>query len=207
MVLARKSSIWMEVLLRIATAAALSFFVWKAFQEYRTCHARHLILLVIAEVIAVFLVLIARAATSRDMRVSAVALTVGATFYFLVVDLSPGRVLIPPRLGQMLQVFGIALQILAKLWLGRRFGLLPANRGIISEGPYLLVRHPMYLGYLLNHIGFLLCCFSLHNLCVYTVLYAIQVGRIFLEEKHLAADPEYRSYMQKVRWRLVPFLF
>ena len=38
--------------------------------------------------------------------------------------------------------------IAGKVVLGRSFGLVPANRGIVARGPYLLVRHPIYAGYL-----------------------------------------------------------
>ena len=44
--------------------------------------------------------------------------------------------------------------IAGKLSLGRSFGLMPANRGIVSTGLYRVVRHPIYLGYLITHVGF-----------------------------------------------------
>ena len=31
---------------------------------------------------------------------------------------------------------------------------MPANRGVVSTGLYRLVRHPIYLGYLITHAGF-----------------------------------------------------
>jgi protein-S-isoprenylcysteine O-methyltransferase Ste14 len=33
---------------------------------------------------------------------------------------------------------------------------MPANRGVVSSGLYRLVRHPIYMGYLITHAGFLL---------------------------------------------------
>ena len=36
----------------------------------------------------------------------------------------------------------------------RSFGLMPANRGIVCTGLYRAVRHPIYAGYLVTHIGF-----------------------------------------------------
>jgi protein-S-isoprenylcysteine O-methyltransferase Ste14 len=47
--------------------------------------------------------------------------------------------------------------------LGRSFGLLPAQRGLVVVGPYRFVRHPIYFGYLIGHIGFLLVNFSWRN--------------------------------------------
>jgi len=99
------------------------------------------------------------------------------------------------------------MQVAAKLWLGRSFGLLPAHRGLVVGGPYRIVRHPMYLGYFLNHMGYLACAFSVHNLVVYGLLYAIQIGRIRTEERMLGRDPEYAAYAARVRYRFIPFLY
>ena len=46
--------------------------------------------------------------------------------------------------------------VVAKMALGRSFGLAPANRGVVVRGPYTLVRHPIYTGYLVTHVGFLM---------------------------------------------------
>jgi protein-S-isoprenylcysteine O-methyltransferase Ste14 len=91
--------------------------------------------------------------------------------------------------------------------LGRSFGLLPANRGLILRGPYRLVRHPMYFGYLLVHVGFLLLNPSLWNLMVYVAAYACQVPRLLVEERLLARDKSYAEYQQQVRYRLIPGVF
>jgi protein-S-isoprenylcysteine O-methyltransferase Ste14 len=103
---------------------------------------------------------------------------------------------------------GTGWQFTSKFFLGRSFGLLPAQRGLVLNGPYRLVRHPIYLGYLIGHIGFLLVNFSWRNLAVLALLYAAQVHRILREEAVLAANnAEYRAYQQRVRWRLLPFIF
>ena len=64
----------------------------------------------------------------------------------------------------------------------------------------------MYFGYLLNHIGFLLGSFSVHNLVVYLFFYVFQVIRILLEEKILMQDDRYVKYAQKVRFRIIPLI-
>ena len=56
----------------------------------------------------------------------------------------------------LLSACGLCVVIAGKLSLGRSFGLMPANRGIVSTGLYRVVRHPIYLGYLITHVGFLL---------------------------------------------------
>ena len=57
--------------------------------------------------------------------------------------------------GQVLQVAAFGLQIGAVLSLNRSFGLLPAHRGVKSDGLYRWVRHPLYSAYLLAHVGYL----------------------------------------------------
>ena len=43
--------------------------------------------------------------------------------------------------------------VVGKISLGRSFGLIPANRGIVSTGLYRLARDSIYLGYLITHVG------------------------------------------------------
>ena len=56
---------------------------------------------------------------------------------------------------------------MAKLVLGRAFGIVAANRGVKVLGPYCLVRPPMYAGYTLTQFGFLLAMPSRLNALFY----------------------------------------
>ena len=56
-------------------------------------------------------------------------------------------------LGIALVTFGNLLQLSAKLFLLRSFGIAPANRGIKVAGTYRFVRHPMYAGDAVMMIG------------------------------------------------------
>jgi protein-S-isoprenylcysteine O-methyltransferase Ste14 len=104
----------------------------------------------------------------------------------------------------MLMATGLGFSISAKLFLRRSFGILPANRGVQRTGPYRLVRHPMYAGYVLTHAGFLLSSFSLRNLLAYAICWTAMALRIRAEEKILSRDPAYRAYQDGVRYRLIP---
>jgi len=101
-------------------------------------------------------------------------------------------------------MIGVVLSQLARLYMGRSFGLLPANRGIVSEGPFRLVRHPVYLGWLLLTAGFAVANPSMRNfLCLAAT--PIFIGwRIMLEERLLSKDSLYREYCRRVRHRLIP---
>jgi protein-S-isoprenylcysteine O-methyltransferase Ste14 len=107
----------------------------------------------------------------------------------------------------VLMAAGLAFSISAKIFLRRSFGILPANRGVRRGGPYGLVRHPMYAGYVLTHAGFLISSFCVRNLLAYAVCWTAMVLRIRAEEAILARDPAYRDYQSAVRRRLIPFLW
>jgi protein-S-isoprenylcysteine O-methyltransferase Ste14 len=72
----------------------------------------------------------------------------------------------------------LAWVLVAKTVLGRSVDLLPAQCGFVTAGPYRIVRHPIYFGYLIGHIGFLLVNFSWRNAAVLALLYVAQVVRI-----------------------------
>lgn len=116
----------------------------------------------------------------------------------------PGAV---SMIGFVVLISGMLIQIHAKFCLGRRFGCVPANRGICESGPYLFVRHPMYAGYLVSHLGILALNASLWNLLVYAACYSFQVPRLLAEERLLLHDETYQEYARNVRYRLIPGLF
>jgi protein-S-isoprenylcysteine O-methyltransferase Ste14 len=78
---------------------------------------------------------------------------------------------------------------------------------VVVRGPYRFLRHPMYFGYLIKDVGFLLPNFGLQNLFVLVVHWGLQVGRVVREEKLLSADRRYREYMSRVRYRLIVGVF
>jgi protein-S-isoprenylcysteine O-methyltransferase Ste14 len=79
---------------------------------------------------------------------------------------------------------------------------------VISTGLYASVRHPMYMGVLVMIIGVPLALGSWWGLVAVALLTPVLVWRILDEEKFLSKDlPGYREYEQKVRYRLVPYLW
>lgn len=135
------------------------------------------------------------------------ALALGATLAPLLVHPSDGPSLASPAAGAMLLVTGMVIQVHAKLALGRSFGCVPAHRGLQFAGPYRFVRHPMYAGYLLSHAAFLLMNPTLGNTAIYAAGYALQIPRIYAEERLLCRDPKYREFQRIVQYRLIPWLF
>lgn len=82
------------------------------------------------------------------------------------------------------------------------------NQQVISTGPYALVRHPMYAGVLVMVSGIPLALGAWLGLAVLAIVLPALVWRIFDEEKLLQKDlAGYGDYLQKVRYRLVPYIW
>ena len=125
----------------------------------------------------------------------------------LLVRPTGGEPLVPLSVCAPLMLAGMVLQVAAKFALSRSFGVVAANRGVKIGGPYRLVRHPMYAGYVMTQIGFLLTNPSAWNAAVYGFALACQIGRILAEERVLVRDPSYRAFAAAVPYRLVPRVF
>ena len=72
---------------------------------------------------------------------------------------------------------------------------------------YRIVRHPLYASYFVSFSGYVLANTSIANLVVYVTRSVLLFFRLLREEKHLALDPEYRAYMRRVKYRIVPLIF
>ena len=165
------------------------------------------VMLLITETMMVFMVLFRRGAKSLSLRPGDWALAFSATCLSLLARPFPGQTHAWDRVAILLTIIGLTTQLVSKLTLGRRFGVVAANRGLCTSGPYRLVRHPIYMGYVLLHTGFFLLNPTLWNLCIFATLYTIKIPRILAEERLLGQDPEYQQYMKKVRSRLIPGMF
>lgn len=82
------------------------------------------------------------------------------------------------------------------------------DQKVITTGPYAIVRHPMYSGSFLYMLGIPIALGSWWGLCVLLLMTLTTLWRLFDEENLLKKElPGYREYTQKVRYRLVPYLW
>lgn len=117
----------------------------------------------------------------------------------------PGDSPILPAFGILvLMLTGTSVHVMAKLTLRRSFGVVAANRGIKASGLYKLVRHPMYLGYMITQFGLFLAGPTAYNFAIILLCWSLFIWRIVSEERLLSEDPEYK---RTANYRLVPGLF
>ncbi len=108
--------------------------------------------------------------------------------------------------ADVLLAVGLSWALVSAAWLGRCFGVFPDARGLVTTGPYAVVRHPLYLGELTGMAGVVLCSTrSVVALGAFAVLVAIDLARTVYEEQTLrSAFPDYDDYARRVRFRIVP---
>ncbi|GLI91096.1 methyltransferase family protein [Methylocystis echinoides] len=141
---------------------------------------------------------------------------IGPKFAGFVGCIAPLMVLALPRkvvsfpLGHLLSAvsfIGIVASIYAVFWLGRSFSILPQARGLVTDGPYRHVRHPLYLAEFLVIFSRAAELAPPWPIVVVTLVLVAQILRMQFEERLLCETyPAYREYMRRTA-RLVPGVY
>jgi protein-S-isoprenylcysteine O-methyltransferase Ste14 len=196
---------WIARLIISVMFGALCVNILREFMQ--TGHLTGLLLLGSESLVIVF-TLARRRATIVDRSVPAAIVTlVSAAGPPLMRADSAVVALAPDALTAAVSALALLLIITGKLTLGRSFGLVPANRGVVVEGPYAAVRHPIYSGYLVAHVAFLVAYPSIWNVTMLILADGALVIRALMEERVLAGDATYRAYCTRVAWHLIPGVF
>src|SRR5262245_2978156 len=172
----------------------------------RTGHITGLLLLVSESLIVVLTVIRRRAQIVDRSSAAAIATTMSIVGPPLLrAGQAPG--LMPDTMTAVMSAIGLLIVIGGKMTLGRSFGIVPANRGVVARGPYLFVRHPIYLGYVITHLAFVIAQPSPFNIAVVVVADTALIVRALIGERVLSSDVEYQTYCRRVAWHLVPGVF
>ena len=191
----------------VERGVVLLFYSWLVWRNVADGTLGWGILQVVSEGLIVVFTIFRRPAVDISVRPLDWGLALGATVLPMLATGGVGEHHVPGGIAVLLLLGGLGVQIVAKLWLGTRFGLVAARRGLATGGPYRWVRHPIYAGYLLTHLSIASMNATPVNLAVYAAAWTLQIPRLLAEERLLAADPAYLAYLSAVKWRLVPGVF
>jgi protein-S-isoprenylcysteine O-methyltransferase Ste14 len=197
-----------DVVERVVVLGLYANFAYRALVGFTEHLSLVTVLLIVSEVLPVILIICRGRAQAMSLKPLDWILAVAGTSAPLLVRTTGAPVpLLSLDVCAVIMLAGIFTQVSAKVVLWRSFGIVAANRGVKVEGPYALVRHPMYLGYTITHLGFLLSHPSIRTFVFYAIALSLQIARIMREEKVLMRDPGYEAYASRVRYRLIPGLF
>jgi protein-S-isoprenylcysteine O-methyltransferase Ste14 len=138
---------------------------------------------------------------------------------FVVAGLDSGRFHWSPDFDLSLSLTGILLTITGQLLFmiaqkqNRFFSSTvriqtDREHAVCDTGLYKIVRHPAYLGSIIQAAGFPLLFGSLWSIIPITLLIILHVVRTYLEDKTLLRELKgYAEYAGKTRFRIIPFVW
>jgi protein-S-isoprenylcysteine O-methyltransferase Ste14 len=111
----------------------------------------------------------------------------------------------------MVQAFGILLIVWAliskKVFKHHHHHKLPKGYFFVTHGPYEIIRHPMYAGFLLVVSSLVQYNFTFLRILAFFILIAAIIMKIIREEYTMEQEiKEYGEYKAKTK-RLIPYLF
>jgi protein-S-isoprenylcysteine O-methyltransferase Ste14 len=118
----------------------------------------------------------------------------------------------PAFSDEALEVVGLSLILLGQLLRvsarGHKAGNSRGGNHLIQDGPYAMVRNPMYLGIILIGLGTVVFVLELWAAVLFGLLFMLRYWQLFKEEEKILSDAfggKYLAYKNKVP-RLVPSL-
>jgi len=196
-----------DLLARAVVAGLFTLLSINLFADFMRTGRVTGLLLVASESLVVVLTIVRRRARIVDRSAAAAVVTMLSVAAPPLLRATGGASLMPDVVTAMVCAAGLVLVVVGKMTIGRSFGLAPANRGVVVRGPYTLVRHPIYAGYLVTHVAFLVANPTPWNVSILLLADTALILRALMEERVLRGDEEYERYCARVRWHLVPGVF
>lgn len=159
------------------------------------------------QLVVLLFILIRRSPKELSLRLDDWAVGFAGTFLALLIGPPSGEPLASQIIVTLFLGAGFAIHFWAKLSLRRSFGVVAANRGVKATGPYRIVRHPMYLGYMVSQIGIILAGPTFANMAVIGACWILFLMRIMAEERVLLHDQIYQDFASRTRFRLIPGVY
>jgi protein-S-isoprenylcysteine O-methyltransferase Ste14 len=203
----RRIGVVVRVAVNLAGAAGAAFFARASLLYYLHTHRLVGVAFLVEQAWFVVAFLVRRPARTTAGSLGPWLLAAGGTFGGLLFRPTGAHPAWGVAAGLVLQLAGLALAVTALVVLGRSFGFVAADRGLVTRGPYAVVRHPVYAAYIVIQAGYLVQSISARNVAVLVFATGCNIGRAVVEERVLAGSADYGAYRQRVRWRLVPGLW
>lgn len=202
-----RREVWTDLAARVAVGSLFTLLSLNLYGDFvRTGHVTGLFLLA-SEFLVVVLTVLRRRARLVDRSLTAGVVTTLSIVTPYLFRASSDDGIFSDALTAGISTLGLLIVIAGKLSIGRSFGIVPANRGVVVRGPYMLVRHPIYTGYLIAYLAFVLAHPTTWNMIVFSCACPAFVVRALVEERVLSEDVTYRAYCERVGWHLVPGVF
>jgi len=201
-----RRTIVLDIAERIIVTIIFGEFAAVSLQSCWRSPSLYVLLLLLSEALPFALILIRKPSSTVSNRPSDWLVSLSGSVFPLLIVPAPAAPMLPGAVCIWIIMTGMFVQLSAKIVLGVSFGIVPANRGVRTLGPYRFVRHPMYAGYTLTHVGLLLAMPSALNAVLYAAALAFQIARTSREERILMRDPDYRAYAARTRYKLLPFV-
>jgi protein-S-isoprenylcysteine O-methyltransferase Ste14 len=196
-----------DLFARLAVGTLFALLSINLMSDFMQTHRITGLLLLVSEALVAVLTVVRRPAGIVDRSIGAVVVTMISLIGPALLRTSTGPGVFPDPLTALISSAGLVVVIAGKIALGRSFGIAPANRGVVIAGPYTLVRHPIYAGYLLSHVAFACAYPTVWNLAILAATDVALVLRALCEERVLGTDRTYQLYCRRVAWHLVPGVF
>jgi protein-S-isoprenylcysteine O-methyltransferase Ste14 len=194
---------------KLVAAALVGESLWFTLQVFSERQGLALLILVVRTVVLNGLLLVRR----RPERISLNPLFWGIALLEAYWDLvyaffrnQPSVALLPEAVCDALSLASVFLLSLARVNLGRSFGIVPADRGIATGGVYRLVRHPIYTAAILGALGYVLGHVSPLNVAVFVFGLVLIHWKAKNEEVFLGTNSAYAAYRKAVPYRFFPRL-
>jgi protein-S-isoprenylcysteine O-methyltransferase Ste14 len=196
-----------DILARAAVGGLFALLSINLLSDFLQTQRMTGLLLLVSESLVVVLTILRRRASIVDRSPGAAVVTAASLVGPVLLRTAQGPGLLPDVATVVISAVGLIVVIAGKITLGRSFGIVPANRGVVIAGPYGIVRHPIYAGYVLTHVGFACAYPTAWNVALVVLTDAALMIRALYEERVLAGDRVYQTYCRRVAWHVVPGVF
>lgn len=198
---------FLDAIEKYIMATVFAFFAYRMIQAYVVTGSSVTLVYMVDQLVVLVFILIRRAPKELSLRVDDWLVGFGGTLFAILISAPSGLPMAPPVVVFGFLTLGFAIHVAAKFALRRSFGVVAANRGVKASGPYRIVRHPMYLGYVVSQIGILLAGPTIQNVVIVSLCWMLFVLRIIAEERVLLRDEDYRKFASRTRYRLIPGVY